>query len=104
MRPICRFFFLFVSVASLSVLAAYGQHSPSLGDAARQARQQKQKQSAKDSQGKEASSKTLAANDSTASSGGAKISAEQWKAQIQAQKSAISSLQSDVDKLNDSIH
>ena len=30
--------------------------------------------------------------------------AEQWRAQIQTQKTAISSLQNQIDKLNDSIH
>jgi hypothetical protein len=111
------------------VAVAHRQDSPSLGDAARQARQQKQKQSTKDAQGKEvtapktpkvitndeipehagAATRTggdspLGGNDSTSSSAGAKLSAEQWKSQIQAQKNAVSSLQSEIDKLNDSIH
>jgi len=37
------------------------------------------------------------------SSGGAKLPAEQWKAQIRAQKDAINTLQSNIDKVQDSI-
>jgi hypothetical protein len=43
-------------------------------------------------------------NYSEPSSGGYKASPEQWKSQIQSQKNMISSLQSQIDKLNDSIH
>ena len=41
---------------------------------------------------------------STSAAGGAKIPAEQWKSQIQAQKNAVASLQSNIARLNDSIH
>lgn len=121
-----RVSFLYLAVACF-VSAGYGQDSQSLGDAARQARQQKQKQPSKDAAGKDAKSKTtkvitndeipehseavsrpdtapaLAEKDSPSTSGAAKIPAEQWKSQIQAQKSAINSLQHEIDKLNDSI-
>jgi hypothetical protein len=124
----CRRFVLFSAVASLLAFLAYGQDSPSMGDIARQARQQKQN---KDAQSKAAStSKTpkVITNeeipehpetaDETATSegegqgeasspsvpGGAKQSPDQWKALILAQKNLVSSLQSNVDKLNDSIH
>jgi hypothetical protein len=118
---------LLSAAAALSVLLAYGQDSQSMGDVARQARQQKQN---KDAQSKAApASKTAKvitndeipespdAADGSASSddnghaatsgppafGGAKQSAEQWKSQILAQKNVVSSLQSNIDKLNDSI-
>src|SRR5262249_27022844 len=42
--------------------------------------------------------------DDSAPQNGGKISAEQWRSQIQSQKSAVSSLQSEIDRLNDSIH
>jgi hypothetical protein len=45
-----------------------------------------------------------AVNYSRPEPGAAKIPPEQWKAQIQSQKNYISSLQSDMDRLNDSIH
>ncbi len=119
---------LLSAAAGLSVVLAYGQDSPSMGDVARQARQQKQ---SKDAQSKAApTTKTPkvitneeipespeaadavstsedeghAPTSAPSASGGAKQSAEQWKAQILAQKNIVSSLQSDIDKLNDSIH
>src|SRR5216683_1556638 len=59
MRPMSRIF-LFLGTSLLSVLA-YSQDSPSLGDAARQARQQKQQQQkdapAKDAQAKDPQAK-----------------------------------------------
>ena len=118
---------LISGAAALSVLLAYGQDSPSMGDVARQARQQKQ---GKDAQSKAApASKTskVITNDEIPESpeaadgastsedevhgetsappmpGGAKQSAEQWKSQILAQKAMVSSLQSNMNKLNDSI-
>jgi hypothetical protein len=66
MRPMSRILLLLFG-ASLFAVLAYSQDSPSLGDAARQARQQKQQQQkdapakeprAKDSQAKAAESKT----------------------------------------------
>lgn len=122
--------------AALFVAALYGQDSPSLGDAARQARQQKQQQQ-KD-QGKDPQTKAAAgaktakvvtndeipahivpvvhpAGSGEASAGhaesygqpsssGAKLPAEQWKTQILSLKNAIAALQSDIARLNDSIH
>jgi hypothetical protein len=159
MRQIGRAFLLSTAVAFLFSIAAFGQDGQSLGDAARQARQQKQQKDApskdsagkdgqsKDGQGKDAQAKDAAAPDAqskdkppaktpkiitndeipshagpTASAhaddeeqpsrvsyspqynGGGKIPGETWRAQIQSQKSMISSLQNEIDKLNDSIH
>jgi hypothetical protein len=129
MRQALRVLALCVSCCAL---LAFGQDEPSLGDAARQARQQKQVKGgqAKDGQNKDArpaKGQKVVTNDeipehpqSTASStsgdqlggvrypssssSGGKVSPEQWKAQILAQKNAISSMQIEVDKLNDSIH
>ncbi len=112
----------FLGLAFLA-FSAYGQDAPSLGDVARQARQQKQQK--KDTQSKTTPVKPakvitneeipehpeLAAESTSddqaptalSASGGAKIPAEQWKSQIQAQKNAVNSLQSQIDKLNSSI-
>ena len=119
-----------LSVACLAVASgaiAYCQDSPSLGDVARQAHQQKQE---KDSQinkdGNTANApkviteeqisshqETMTSDSSptdnskspatAASTGGPKQSAETWKSQIQAQKDAIGTLQAQISKLNDSI-
>jgi hypothetical protein len=119
--------FLISAAAFVSALAV-GQDSPSLGDVARQARKQKQQnqgpqptaaQSAKPTKvitneeipehsEPDAPPSTQAdVRQGTASSlspaGGAKIPAEQLKSQIEAQKNAIASLQSSIDRLNDSI-
>lgn len=104
-----------------------------MGDVARQARQQKQSKDAQSKAAQSKAAPTTkapkvitneeipespeAANGASTSedeghaptsapsaSGAAKQSAEQWKAQILAQKNIVSSLQSDIDKLNDSIH
>jgi len=113
-------------------LFAFGQDDQSLGDAARQARQQKQQKAAqvKDGQSKDAQPAKVhkvVTNDeipehpavtasatsadqphgvmySPSPSGGGKISADQWKSQILAQKNVVGSMQSEIDKLNDSIH
>jgi hypothetical protein len=120
-----RGFLLFsASVSFLAVsFPAYGQDASSLGDVARQSRQQKQQ--SKDAQNKTAPAKAAkvitneeiperpdltaqTTSDDTppaaAHTGAAKIPAEQWKSQIQAQKNLVSSLQNQIDKLNDSIH
>jgi hypothetical protein len=63
MRQLRRFLLLFLACAFTSVLSAYGQDdSPSLGDVARQSRQQKQKSEtqAKDAQTKDATQTPLA--------------------------------------------
>jgi heme exporter protein D len=122
-----------ISLLSFTCCAvfAFGQDDASLGDAARQARQQKQQKATqtKDSQGKDGSVKaqkvitndeipehsSAAASpasgdradrggDSHSLPGGGKMSAEEWKSQILALKNAIASLQSEIDKLNDSVH
>lgn len=123
-------------------LFAFAQDEPSLGDAARQARQQKQQKGTqtkdgqnkdgqnKDGQGKDAvpaKAPKVITNDeipehspftaaptsgdqprgagySTSAAGGWKMSPEQWKSQILAQKNIIASIQSEIEKLNDSIH
>jgi hypothetical protein len=115
-------------------LFALGQDQPSLGDAARQARQQKQQKGAqakdgqsKDSPGKDVQpvkAQKLITNDeipehapapagsadqprgisySPSPSGGGKMSPEHWKSQILAQKNVVSSMQHEMEKLNDSI-
>jgi len=127
MQQVFRSLILFSAVAVSLGLLAKAQDEPSMGDVARQARQQKQN---RDTQGKAApAAKTpkvitneeipehlaaaegLASSDgeshadpsSLAASDGAKLPAEQWKAQIRAQKDAVNSLQSGIQKLNDSI-
>ena len=122
---------LFLCLTCCSVFA-FAQDEPSLGDAARQSRQQKQQKASptKDGAAKDAQpAKTpkVITNDeipertsavashgsadqpravsySPSSSGGGKIPADQWKSLILSQKNAVSSLQSEIDKLNDSIH
>ncbi|HUO25698.1 MAG TPA: hypothetical protein VMU61_08530 [Candidatus Aquilonibacter sp.] len=120
-----RSFFLIVAAVSFAMAACSAQDEPSLGDVARQVRQQKQ---AKAVQGKGAKpvkvitneqlpqhSAASAANDENSSPSDAsataekpaqsgKMSAEQWKSQIQTAKSQIDALQHQSDELNDSIH
>jgi hypothetical protein len=115
-------------------LSVAGQDAPPLGDAARQARQQKQQKDvqSKENQGKEAQPPKAAkviTNDEipghlspalphSADGGGrtqpvsympsasdrSKTPPEQWQSMILAQKNAISSMQNQIEKLNDSIH
>ena len=114
-----------VTVIVLLATMSYSQDSQSLGDVARQARQQKKQ--VKDAPGKDLQARKVVTNDeipeqaaSTADGSGAdqshelalhhtssepgKLSAERWKALIQAQKNVVSSLQQQIDKLNSSIH
>lgn len=123
MRDLQRVFLLLL-IAGLSAFPAYGQDGQSLGDLARQARQKQQK----DAPSKEVQPSRPArvisdedtpahAADSTPSNGNqrqsskdsapaskdAKMSAEQWKSQIQAQKKVVSSTQDQMDKLNETI-
>jgi len=114
-----------VAVIFLSAALSYSQDSQSLGDVARQARQQKTRVS--DAPGKDLQAHKVVTNDeipeqaaSTADGSGAdqsyelashqassepgKLSAERWKALIQAQKNVVSSLQKQIDRLNSSIH
>jgi hypothetical protein len=106
-------------VLFLLVAASYGQ---SLGDVARE---QRQKQQAKDKdapaahkvvtnedipESPEASSDDATSNDTPgepsapAASSAGKKSADQWKAEIKARKARIAAMQSQVDKLSDSVH
>ena len=129
MRKVCKAAAL-CSAALLFALSAHGQDSPSsLGDAARQARQQKQAKTAQP-QAKETPAVKpvkVITNDEipahfqpavkTAKSGQdqnenapeqtppeGKVPAEQWKSQIEAQKNQISALRSQIDQLSESIH
>jgi hypothetical protein len=112
-------------VSSVTLLAAitHGQDTTSLGDVARQARQQKQSAQAKTEQlskapkvitneeipahpqpaGEPSAGSNEGYTASPSASTGSKMPAEQWKSQIQAQKNAIGSMESEIKKLNDSI-
>jgi len=111
-----------MAAACLLAAAAYAQDSPSLGDLARQQRQQKEK--SKTAQGKDVKPSKVITNEeihahtgaasapaaageehstSATSSSEVKQTAEYWTSQIQAQKSQIASLQKQVDELNESI-
>lgn len=117
---------LSTTVFLLSV-CGYGQDAPPLGDVARQVRLQKQ-QGSKDAQSKNAAASKAPkvvtneeipehpesaseASPSTEQDEPAshsapvpgKMSGEQWKSQIQAQKNLVNSMQSQTDKLNNSI-
>lgn len=103
----------------LLILAGVGHGQESLGDVARA---QRQKQQAKDSKAaprvvtNEEIPESSDAGTNTSSDAGAppdssepasptgKKTAEQWKAEIQAKKSRVSAMQSNLDKLNDSVH
>jgi len=125
MSQTCRFLLRCVPVISLLAAMSYSQDSQSLGDVARQARRQKTQVNG--AAGKDVQARKVVSNDeipeqaaSTADDSGAdqshelashhpssepgKLSAERWKALIQAQKNVVSSLQKQIDKLNSSIH
>jgi hypothetical protein len=117
----CRIFLLFTAAISLATVSANGQDAPSLGDLARQQRQQKEQSKA--SPGKDSKSSKVITNEEIpehteaaslhkiraqenaipASSSGPKISAEQWKSQIFAQKNQVATLQNQIDELNESV-
>jgi hypothetical protein len=117
----CRIFLLFSAAISLAAVNANSQDAPSLGDLARQQRQQKEQSKAEP--GKDAKSSKVITNEEIpehaeaaslhkisaqenampASSNGAKISAEQWRSQIVAQKNQVASLQNQIDELNESV-
>ena len=129
-----RVFVLLAAGAYLCALVGYAQDSQSLADAARQARLQKQQKDAqaKDSpastnDAQPAKTPRVITNDeipehvgstltparstqtqnptyTAPSSGTRKTPADQWKSQIQAQKRAIASLQSEIANLSGSIH
>jgi len=102
----------------LFAATAYGQDPPSLGDLARQQRQQKEAEQTKsasrvvtDEEVPEHTGPEPAVtpdhgergSSMPASTNGAKQSAERWKSQIKAQKAQIASLQAQMDKVNQSI-
>jgi chromosome segregation ATPase len=114
---------VFVAAGSLCAGSANGQDAPSLGDLARQQRQQKEQ--SKTTQGKDTKASKVITNEEipehagsatapaasgeesrssmAASSNGVKQPAEHVKSQILAQKNQIASLQRQVDELNESI-
>jgi predicted RNase H-like nuclease (RuvC/YqgF family) len=115
-----RRLFLFVAAVSLIAGTAYGQDSPSLGDLARQQRQQKA------STGKDAKAPKVITNEeipehsgmasssaarsgertsdpASASSSEPKQPAERWKSQIVAQKNEVASLERQIDEISESI-
>ena len=143
--PTRRVFSLLAASALLCAFAAYGQDSQSLGDVARQTRQQKQQKDApaKDATSKDASSKPASGTNASAkaaqpksphvitndeipshltptktAAGGPQTAdqpdtvlsssdrdarAEQLKSQIQSQKNAIASLESEIADLSESV-
>src|SRR5216684_9398912 len=127
MQQVLRSLLLFSAVACPFALLAYGQEAESVGDIARQARQQKQNKDGKSKAATTSTTPKIITNDeipehseaaeeptgsegeghagtsSASASDGAKMSAEQWKSQIRAQKDLVRSLQSGIEKLNDSI-
>jgi len=121
MRTRYRSSVFFLAALSLIVATACAQDSPSLGDLARQQRQQKEQSK---TAGKDAKPTKVITNEElpghsvmaagsvlsaegtaqpAASSEGPKQPAEQWKSQILAQKNQIATMQSQVDDLNESI-
>lgn len=127
MQGMSRSLFPFLVVACSFVLLAYGQEAESIGDLARQARQQKQNKNAQSKAAPTSKTPKVITNDEIpghpeaaettsisgnevnaetsppSGAGGARASAEQWKSLIRAQKSLVGSLQSGIDKLNESI-
>jgi len=126
MRALARILLL-LAVAGLSSLLAFSQDGQSLGDIARQKRQQNQQKDAADGRAakpaKVLSDQTTsghpgdpaqpASDDPQKKSGSAtpaspakadKPSAEQWKEKILGEKSQISSMQAEIDRINASIH
>lgn len=126
-----RTFLLVLAGAALLTATGYAQDQPSLGDVARQARQKKQQ--AKDAQTGDTQAKPAAIkparvitedempqqttsdmtsasetkdhadSDSPASAPAGKLSADEWKSKIQAQKSVVDALQKNIDELSKSI-
>jgi hypothetical protein len=119
----CKLILVFAGVVCLGAGVAGGQDSPSLGDLARQQRQQKEQSKA--AQGKDAAASKVITNEeiparagsaqaagsnglgahstTPAPSNEAKQPAEHVRSQILAQKNQITSLQGQVDELNESI-
>jgi chromosome segregation ATPase len=119
----CKLLVVLAATAFVFAGTAFTQDSPSLGDLARQQRQQKVQSKA--TQGKDAKPSKVITNEeisehasaapapaaadgergtsTPATSDGPKQPAEEVKSQIQAQKSQISSLQKQIDEVNESI-
>lgn len=114
MRLVRKDFILMIGVISSALVLSYGQ---SLGDVARE---QRQKQAAKNAPGvhkvvtnedlpehpdsnDNAASSQVNSEDSSSQSSASKAAA-QWKAEITSQKQSVADLQSEIDKLNSSIH
>ncbi len=102
----------------LSCIVVCGQDDPSLGDLARQQRQQKEQKTAsgKDAKPKVITNEEVPSHPATAVAGAKggpvsaaassdepKLPAGQWKSQILAQKNLIDTLQRQVDELSESI-
>jgi len=121
-----RLFLRLTAIVFLLAATGYAQDSPSLGDLARQQRQQKEK--SKTAQGKDTKTAKVITNEEirwqagtapTPAAGGgehstltasgnasakdAKPTAEVWTAQISAQKSQIASLQKQIVEINQSV-
>ena len=127
MRAIYRGFLLTAVLSCVSGVVVYGQDAPSLGDIARQTRREKQNKETPSKAGGAAKTFKVITNEeipehsepspeaagaggqehgtgnSRAGAGGAKRPAEEWKSQIKAQKQVVTTLQGNIDKLNDSI-
>jgi hypothetical protein len=120
-----RLFLRLTAAVFLLAATAHGQDPPSLGDLARQQRQQKEKSKA--APGKDSKAAKLITNEEIHAQAGAqapaveehatssstsaapsnqevKQTAETWTSQIQGQKSNIASLQKQLEALNESIH
>src|SRR6266852_2915065 len=124
MQQVLRSLLLFSAVACPFALLAYGQEAESVSDIARQARQQKQNKDGKSKAATTSTTPKIITNDeipehseaaeeptgsegeghagtsSASASDGAKMSAEQWKSQIRAQKDLVRSLQSGMTRFN----
>jgi hypothetical protein len=116
-----RLIFVLGAAGSLFAGASFAQDSPSLGDVARQTRQQNQQ--SKTGQSRDAKASKVITNEEIpehavppsagagvehgnsmpAASNGPKQSAEHWTSQILAQKNQITSLQDQVDEMNEAI-
>lgn len=124
MRKRRNLFFVFGTVTFILAanVSVFAQDAPSLGDLARQ--QREQKEHAKTAQGKDAKAPKVITNEEIpehsaaattgtaarehagampASASGPKQPAEYWKSKIEAQKSQIATLQKRMDEVNDSI-
>jgi predicted RNase H-like nuclease (RuvC/YqgF family) len=122
MRSLCRLILVLAAVISPFAGVAWAQDEPSLGDLARQQRQQKEQ--SKPAPGKDAKTSKVITNEeipshaeprsvAAANKGNydalpaapnePKQSSEHWKPQIIAQKNQIATLQRQVDELSESI-